>query len=231
LRRKQFTQLISDVRAELRRNNDPGVRAADLPSIQQAIGRAYESLYDEYDWPHLRQVFARITLSAGERYYDFPDDMDFDRLEKVVVWQSSLPIPITRGIDFEEYAEYDSEADVRGDPVSKWDVRWQTTKEMIEVWPIPASNTQALQFVGITKFQQLVDDADLCRLDDNIVVLTAAISLETNKETKLEKQIALAARLVRVKGRSQGASGFVRIGLGAVDHGLRRGAVVRVSGR
>ena len=47
MRGKQFTQLISDVRAELRRNNDPGVRAADLPSIQQAVNRAYETTLSE----------------------------------------------------------------------------------------------------------------------------------------------------------------------------------------
>lgn len=229
MRGKQYTQLISDVRAELRRNNDPGVRAADLPSIQQAIGRAYESLYDEYDWPHLRQVFPRIALSAGQRYYDFPDDMDFDRMDKVVVWRDGLPFPICRGIGFEEYAQYDSENDDRSDPVVKWDVRWVSTAEQIEVWPLPASNSQELQFVGITKFEQLVDDADLCRLDDNIVVLAAAISLETNKVAKQEKEMALVARLARVKGRSQSGSEPFRLGLGKAS-GRPSQAVVRISG-
>lgn len=228
MRGKQFTQLISDVRAELRRNNDPGVRAADLPSIQQAINRAYESLYDEYDWPHLRQIFPRITLNAGQRYYDFPSDMDFDRLERVVVWRDGIPLPIERGIDYEEYAQYDSEAGDRSDPVVKWDLRWVTTAPQIEVWPIPASE-QALQFTGILKFAPLVDDSDLCRLDDNIVVLAAAISLEVNKEAKREKENALILRLARVKGRSQGGSEPFRLGLGK-PMGRPTQAVVRISG-
>lgn len=229
MRLRQYTQLISDVRAELRRNNDPGVRAADLSSIQQAIGRAYETLYDEYDWSHLRQVFPRIPLAAGQRYYDFPDDLDFDRLEEVAVWRDGLPFAFERGIGFKEYAQYDSENDERSDPAVKWDVRWVSTAEQIEVWPLPASNDMAMQFIGITKFEPLVDDSDLCRLDDNIVVLAASISLETNKETKKEKEGALAARLSRVKGRSKSDSKPIRLGLGQAT-GRPSQAVVRISG-
>lgn len=215
-RGRQYTQIISDVRAELRRNNDPGVRASDLPSIQQAVKRAYETLYDEYDWPHLRQVFAKIPLAAGQRYYDPTDDMDFDRMEKVVVWFNSISSELERGIGFEDYNLVDSEATTpaRSDPAQKWDVRFVTTTEQIEIWPIPESNDQDLQFIGIKKFVQFVDDSDLCRIDDQIVILAAAIALETDKVAKQEKQIALAARLARVKARGKSGSKTYRLGLG-----------------
>lgn len=231
-RGRQYTQLISDVRAELRRNNDPGVRASDLPSIQQAIKRSYETLYDEYDWPHRRQIFAKIALAAGQRYYDFPDDMDFERMEKVVVWSSGIPIEITRGIDFDDYASFDSEATtpVRSDPVIKWDVRWQSTTEQIEVWPIPAGNDQDLQFIGITKFVQLVDDADLCQLDDICVVLGAAIALDKDPDNTREKVAALTRRLAQVRARGRSGSEPVRLGLGAANKPVIGRAIVRISG-
>lgn len=231
-RGRQFLQIISDVRAELRRTNDPGTRASDLPSIQQAVRRAYESLYDEYDWPHLRQVFPKIALAAGQRYYDAPDDMDFDRMETVAVWQNGIPIPIDRGIGFDDYASFDSEATTpeRSDPVQKWDVRFVTTTEQIEVWPIPAGNDQRLQFIGIRKLDRLVDDSDLVYLDDLIVVLAAAISLEPDENLKREKEIALAARLHRVKSRGKSGAKTVRMGLGDTSRNPIGRAIVRISG-
>lgn len=229
-RRKQFTQLQSDLRAELGRNNDPSVRAADLPQIKQTLSRVYESLYREYDWPFLRQVFTRIPLAAGQRHYDFPDDLDFDRIEKVVVWHNEQPIPLIRGIELDDYATYDSENDDRSDPVVKWDVRFTDPREQIEVWPIPAGNDQELQFVGITKFIDLVDDADQCLLDDNLVVLFAAIELETNEKRRQAKIASAQSLFSRLKGRSKSATETVRLGLGSTNPPVNSRAVVRVSG-
>jgi len=229
-RGKQFTQLISDLRAELGRNNDPGVRASDLAQLQQTLSQVYEQLYAAYDWPHLREVFPRIALSAGQRYYDFPDDMDFDRMEKVVVWYNSQPASIKHGIGFEDYATYDSETDDRGDPVFKWDVRWVSTKEQIEVWPIPAGNDQALQFIGIKKFVDLVDDSDKCRLDDNFVVLTAAQRLDTDKNRIAARNIALIRLEGTLKGRAKSGAETYRMGLGQANPPNNGRAVVRIAG-
>lgn len=231
-RRKQFTQLISDLRAELERSSDPAVGVSDLPALKQAITRNYETLYDAYDWPHLNQVFDRITLNAGQRYYDFPENMDYDNLKRVVVWWNSRPVPIHRGISFEEYAVYSSEDDERVDPVVKWDVRATDTVEQCEVWPVPASSGQYLQFEGKLKFVQLVDDDDLCRLDDHLVVLYSAADLLGPKSGKVQLKITEAQqRLGMLKAKSASGSGTVRMGLGAADKGPSYGrSVVRVSG-
>lgn len=232
MRNRQFTQLISDLRAELRRNNDPGVRASDLPAIQQAINRSYETLYDEYDWPFLTETFDAIPLSAGQRYYDFPTTMDLDRLETVVVWFNNQPTPIERGISFADYASYNSEAvtPVRTDPVLKWDVRRVGTATQIEVWPIPASNDQTLQFKGRLKFARMVDDADLCLLDDMIVVLGGAIAIETNDKNRQEKMLAQQMRLANIKKRSKTDSKMYRLGLGAADAVPSGRVTVRIAG-
>lgn len=232
--RKQFSQLLSDLRATLGRNNDPGVRASDLAQLQHAINLAYEQEYRDYDWPHLRRVFPRIDLAAGQRYYDLPDtsgyEMDFDRMESVAVWHNGIPIPIDRGIGFEDYATYDSENDDRSDPVVKWDIRFTGTKEQIEVWPLPAGNAQDLQFIGIRKFASLVDDSDQCMLDDQLVVLTAAQLVDTVEERMRVRDVALTRIRASLKARSKSASQPVRVGLGRKDAPNPYRATIRISG-
>ena len=48
--------------------------------------------------------------------------------------------PQRRGIGFDHYAQYHSDDDERADPVLAWDIRWRSTVEQIEVWPIPDSS-------------------------------------------------------------------------------------------
>lgn len=229
-RGKQFTQLLSDLRAELGRNNDPGVRASDLAQLQQVLSQTYEQLYAGYDWPHLRQTFPRINLAAGQRYYDFPDDMDFDRMEYVALWRDGDPIEIDRGIGFEQYATYDSENDDRSDPVVRWDVRWVSTKEQLEVWPIPASNHQQIQFIGIKKFVDLVNDADKCLLDDNLVVLTAAQRLDTDDKRIRARAIQLARLEQTLKGRATSGGETFKLSSRPGSEKPNTRAIVRVSG-
>lgn len=227
--RKQFGQLQSDLRAELGRNNDPGVRAGDLPQIKQVLSRVYETLYDEYDWPHLNEIHERITMQAGERYYDFNDTLDYDKITDAVVWYNGQPERIHRGIRFEDYALYDSEADDRSDPVQKWDVRYVAGVAQLEIWPIPSSNTVEVQFEGKRKFVDLVDDADLCLLDDTLVVLEAAGEIAPDKDDIQRKLIAARRRFGIVKGRGKGGSTPIRIGLGSSEP-KPTGVVVRIAG-
>jgi hypothetical protein len=233
MRRKQFLQLIYELRAEIGKAVDPAVGVSDLPSLKQTIARNYESLYDDYDWPHLSVISARIPLSAGQRYYDFPADMGYEGVTEAVVWWNGDPLPLTRGISFDQYAEYDSDSDERSDPAVCWDVRYTGTREQCELWPVPASNGSVkLQFRGKRKFIPLVDDADLCLIDDHLVVLTSAVELLPRQKSG-DAQVKLAAlqsRYSRLKGRSKGASKSVRVGLGASpqESGRPTRSIVRV---
>lgn len=229
--RKQYSQLLSDLRAQLGRNNDPGVRASDLAQLQETISQVYEQEYLGYDWPHLRQVFPLMPLAAGQQYYDFPTDMDFDRMESVVVWFNNLPVPLQRGIGFAEYATYNPALNSRVDPVIKWDVRFVTNKEQLEFWPLPASNNQNVQFIGIRKFADLVNDSDQCLIDDNLVVLSAAQLLDKDKNRLVARDKALTMLVSQLKSRAKSASPTIRLGLGKVDEPVVNRAVVRIAGR
>jgi hypothetical protein len=233
MRRKQFAQLVTALRAELERSTDPAAGVAGLPTLKQVIARNYEAAYQDYDWPHLNTIFDKIPLNAGQRYYDFPEGCDFDDLEEIVVWWNAQPVPIERGIGFEDYATYDSEEGATSDPVIKWDVRATDTHEQMEVWPVPASNQQSIQIRGQRKFEPLINDEDLCRIDDQIVVLASAVELLPAKaRTSVQAKLAAAqSRLARVKGRSKAASPSVRMGLGRSSQPVYGKSVVRVAGR
>jgi hypothetical protein len=228
VRNKQFGQLQSDLRAELGRNNDPGVRAADLPQIQQVLRRNYESLYDAYDWPHLNEIHDRIAMAAGQRFYDFPDSLDYDKITAAVVWYNGQPVPLERGIGFAQYAVYDSEGGDRSNPVQRWDVRYVAGVAQLEAWPIPASNTVDIQFEGKRKFVPLVDDANPCLLDDQIVTLSAAAEIAKDDNDIKLKLRAAQDRLGVLKGRGKGASTPVRLGLGSEPKPF--GIVLHVAG-
>lgn len=233
MRRKQFGQLITDLRAELGKSTDPAAGVADLPTLKQVLSRNYEAAYQGYDWPHLNKIFDKITLNAGQRYYDFPEDCDYDDLSRVVVWWNRLPVDIERGIGFEEYSTYDSEEGATSDPVLKWDVRFTDTHEQMEVWPVPASNNQAIQIEGQVRFVPLINDEDLCRIDDQVVVLASAVELVPTKDRQAAqaKLAAAQSRIARVKARGKSSSGTVRMGLGASNRPVYGKSVVRVSGR
>ena len=153
----QFLSLITDLRAELRRSSSVAVGVDDLDSLKQVLNRVYQTLVMQYNWPHLRIMFKVVSLAAGQRYYDFPTGawsgatvkLIYERVIRAAVTYSGQVQDIERGIDFEEYASYNSDDDERAEPALRWDVTWTGTADQIEIWPIPNTNDQKLHFQGV----------------------------------------------------------------------------------
>jgi hypothetical protein len=209
-------ELVNMLRNDVGRSSDVSVGVADLPELKQRVNATYEFLYLDYDWPHMRQFFTRIPLNANQRYYDLPATLDYDRIERVVVWFNGRPIEVSRGIAHEEYTSFDSEDGETSAPVLKWDVRYTDNKEQIEVWPMPSSAGQQLEFVGIKKFSRLVNDSDICVLDDMMVVLRASaeiLSRQGSKDAGLRLQEAIQY-YDTIKRRAKGAARIRRVGQG-----------------
>lgn len=224
-------QLISEVRNELRRADSPSAGPDDTGPLRRTINHVYETLYAAHNWAHLNTFYPKIPMAAGQRHYDVPDGLDFDRITDVRVWWNGLPEPIERGIGFDDYATYDPDANERTSPVLKWDVRFTGDHEQIEFWPLPDSAAQSIQFVGIQKFEPLVNDTDKCRLESEVVVLYAAAELLPKDSPDKEAKLQLAQerlRLAKLRGTS-GAGKTYRLGLDG-DGAPRRAteAVVRV---
>lgn len=229
-RGKQLQQLVFGVRAEVRRSTSVAAGVDDLPALKQMIARTQETLYDEHEWDFFK-VKPYMTLNAGQRYYDMPATLNFDRISKAVVWWNGAPLEITRGIDETEYADTNSNVDERRDPVLKWDLVWTGSATQVEVWPIPASNGLSLQWFGFRPLNPLVSDSDVADLDDHLIQLFVAseILAAAGAKDAQNKLAAAQARFNRLKGNAR--AGFKPVVLGSGPQSPRRqGTIIRVSG-
>lgn len=172
MRGATLAQMVNDLRIEARYDPDPALSVNIVPLLRRTLVRTQEFLYDEFDWPFLR-VTRDIDLEAGSRYYDFPDDLNLERVQKMDVLYGDQWRPVTRRIDITAYNAQDSDTDQRNDPVQLWDVIDTGDAPQIEVWPIPATAGR-IRLTGIRSLAPLVEDSDRADLDDMMLVLYAA---------------------------------------------------------
>lgn len=225
-----FAEIVAETRKEAGRSTEPGHGIGDADRVKRAVNKALIKLYDDYAWPHLRRVFDRVTMAAGQRFYDPPDGLDIERIEKVDVWWNGNPSELNRGIGTHEYATFDSIGDERNDPVLRYDVRYHDTPSnatMIEVWPVPATTLTALEFTGTYQVRRLVNDSDICLLDAEAVTLMAASYLLKGDDAKTARADAME-RVFQMRRRFPDTAP-VRMGLGHKDRIPAGRAVVRVS--
>lgn len=224
----QLLQLVENLREEVGRASSVAVGNADLPGLKQKIRRTQRQLFDDYDWPFLRQVFPALYLQAGERYYDLPAGLHLERIEAVELWYSNFPQPIERGISPRDYGLYNPADDVRQEPALKWDVRWTGAADQIEIWPLPATNSQYLQFTGIRDLRPLIADSDVADLDEDLIVLWAAADILARQQSASAGVVLKLAqsRLGTLRKRAKGAERTRRMGMGGVSEDQRIPIVV-----
>lgn len=209
-----FLSLYTMLRNELGRSSSVAVGVDDLPRLKNAINATYEELAERADWPFLFKVFDVIPLAAGQQHYDFPSTLNFDRIHESVIWYDGRCSPIKRGITIMDYNLYNSNEDERSDPVRKWEVRNDGNTEQIEVWPLPASNDMEMQFSGFRKIARLVNNADVCLLDDWLIVKFAKIGLlKDTKDIAVAKEEA-GDRFLQLTANMQAGEAPFRFGLG-----------------
>lgn len=202
------------LREELGRSSNVAVGVDDAIGLKQKLARAQQLLYDDYDWPFLRERFV-LQLNAGQRYYTMPAGLNIERIEETYLYYGTLPRPMERGIEEEDFASFNSDNGVMADPALKWDVRWTGTSEQIEIWPIPASQNNMV-FRGIRNLRPLLADADVCDIDDQVIVLTCAGELLAKSDSSSSAMLVKLAgnRLERLKSRMRGAAKRYRQGMG-----------------
>lgn len=187
MRNLTLEEIIEDVRLEAGRSSKVNLGISERPALISVINRVYEKLYADHDWPHL-MIERYISLQAGQRYYDPPVDMDFERILRTEVKFGGSWQPIHRGITRDNLDASDSSlGTVREDPIRRWEIilPQSSAREQIEVWPLPATNgVNDFYLKGIKKFTKLVEDDDRCLLDNNVIALSAAGELlaRTNKQ-------------------------------------------------
>jgi len=213
-RNKQLLELVAQLRAETGRSQNVAVGVDEVENLKEVLRRTQEVLYDDYEWPHLR-VERSISLAAGQRYYDFPSDLDFDRMIDVKYKYNNVYIQLERGISFDDFSIFDSNADERSSPALKWDVRNTGSGEQLEIWPIPPA-TDSVHFFGTKQLGDLIQEADTADLDDRLIVLFAAAEIlarQKSGDAKLKVEQA-NNRLLVLRRNSQAASKTIQVGLG-----------------
>lgn len=205
-------QLILMLRAEIGDATSASLGQNNLPHLQQALRRTQEFLWQDFSWPHLR-VYREEILQAGQRYYSFPADLDFDRVENAHVRYDEDWRPVVYGIEHQHYNSMDPDLNEREDPV----LRWQAHEgNQYEVWPLPATNGLRLRFEGIKKLAPLIADGDRADLDDNLIVLFAAAEILSRRDSRdAQAKENLATRLYnRLRGQQTSKTKMVIMGGG-----------------
>jgi len=188
------------LRAEVGKNTDPASGKAERTALEIKLRSVQETLYDDWDWPFMR-VRADKAMAAGSRYYDFPTNINPERIEKVEYLWGTQWRPVEAGVTMEHYSIYDSDSDARQDPVQRWDWIDTGSGEQVEVWPIPLS-AGTLRFTGFRNLNALIANSDTCDMDDLLIVLFAAASVEKNTDDAAKLAGRANTRLWSLRGKN-----------------------------
>lgn len=232
-------QLLISLRLEVGRSTNAAISRSSRNRYINILNRVQRRLYADFDWPFL-EIKRDIKLQAGQRYYDFPDDIDMDRAFLFEASYAQYWQKMSFGVGADELAEYDSDKDVRSDPPWRWEYHLEDLhdKPQIELWPVPATNgvdgskDHHIRVTGIHKLNEMVEDKDKCLIDADLIVLYAAAELLVrmrmpDAESKLENANSLYLKL---KGRSTPSVPFTIGGdTFDMDESHRRNTELRVA--
>lgn len=216
-------QMLYDLRSECGVSTNPAVSRATRGRFITLLNRIQKRLWYDYDWEFLK-IDRYIELQAGSKFYDFPTDIDMDRAVRLEMMWGGEWQKVGFGIDGKHYSQYSSGTDdnatgaERSDPVWRWKYHLApgSADPQLEAWPVPATDYDpvtmegALKVYGIRKLQPLVNDADVCLLDSDMIVLYAAAEILAKKkagdaQAKLENANSIYNRL---KGASTPVTPF-----------------------
>jgi len=224
-------QLVTALRAEIGDSTNLSMGAQALPGLQQTLRRVQETYYADFNWPHLR-VFREQAMQAGERYYTFHNDVDFERIYGVWARDSDATNPHWRPIDYgitpEDYNLFNSDAGVTDYYIRKWN---HYEGNQFEVWPVPVA-AGAIRFRAMKTLAPLVAGTDKCDLDGTLLVLMAAAEMLARGKTQdapIKLQMA-TSHYNRLKGRFQKSETFVMGGGSPTGHRLRSSVYAMTSG-
>lgn len=228
-RRTTLVKLLDDLRAECRISLNPAHNRQNRDVQIRALQRKQEWFWNDFAWPHLR-VDRYIDLSAGQRYYEMPDDLDITRITQIQRRYSDVYSPLCWGIDASALAIYDSDLDSRAWPVQRVQI---SEDERLEVWPIPDQNFDSvtldgrLKVTGIRTLKPLVADTDRADIDGDLLVLHCAAEYLASTGAK-DAQIKLDqanALYLKLRGQLMPRRIHKMFGINDDDHRRRRGPV------
>lgn len=222
-------ELVLMLRAELRNDLNNALGQNVITTYKRRLATEQERLYFEGDWPFMRGRFDVLTKD-GQRYYDLP--VDPERITLVEVKVDGVWYELPYGISGAQYNIYDSDATTpeEADRVRSWQLYRPTgsNTDQFEIWPIPVTDDYStVRFHGVKALNPLTSETHTADLDDQLIVLYAAASLQRDEKER-ELLLARANRLYNtLKGRV--SSGRQKsFNLNGPQHGVYRPGPVRV---
>ena len=205
--------LVNDLRSEVGHSLNSSLGQSMRDVLINTIQRVQSRLWSDYSWPFL-QVRRDINLADGQRYYDLPSDLVFERIVLAEFKYGDIWEPMSYGIGRDQYNQFDSDRDIRSWPIYRFD---NYENNQIEVWPIPNQNVDAttgsglLRLHGIRNLTRLSENSDTADLDDQLIILYAAANfLQRQRQADAGAKLQEAnAHYMRLKARLAKSDTFV----------------------
>jgi hypothetical protein len=222
MRGQTLGELLGDLKAECGYSQNAAHGINNRESLVQVLKRTQRRLWSDWDWMHMR-VSRDMRVNAGQRYYNCPNDLPYERIDAAEVKFGGQWLPLKFGIDERLYSIYDPRIDERSWPIRNWDVAEDPAdtagtpdnRGMIEVWPLPADSGTApapgsddegwMRLTGIRFLRPMNVDADRCDLDGDLIVLFAAteILMRDRKEDAQAKLQAANKLYLMLRGNQE----------------------------
>jgi len=213
-------ELVQQVRAEIGTSTNPAQGLSELPRIQQYLQRTQNRLWAEFAWPHML-IQDDENMLISERYYTFNTPIDFSRITEATILWGNYRQPVGYRIGRREFNVFDSNLNIKSDPVQKWQ---HYGANQFEVWPIPASAGQVLTYKATALLRPLVANSDQCDLDSDLLVLFVAAELLAKlKSADAQAKQTIAQSHYRSLRANSSKDGTIIIGGGLKDNQLKPG--------
>jgi len=173
-----LSELRTDLRAETGQSLTMSQGVQSQLTQDNQLNRQQTELWDAWHWPHL-SYWVDKPYSAGQDTYDFPADMPFDQIVRIMIAEGG-----NGGWKMLRYGiqAYDTGPTASpgtpirwGNQVSVVNGKTDPVGKMLLV-PTP-TGAGTMRFVGQAPCNRMVDPTDICVIDSKAIVLFAAAEI------------------------------------------------------
>lgn len=190
-----LANMVTMLRAELRDSIASGHQPDWQPMLREALRSAQDTLWLTEDWPHLKIKDASFSTAGTTRFYSMSGTaLGQSSLRQVDVRWQGKRTPLAYGIDTSHYDQLNpSLAGDARDPAQRYDFAFVGGETVLELWPVPATNTQVVLLSGQAALGAFNEDHHTCTLDDRLIVLHAKADLLAARGAKDAERAAAKA--------------------------------------